>query len=309
MLLDIHNITKVYQKGKSRVKANDNISFPLDKEEILGILGPNGAGKTTLIKQIATLLTPDEGEILYRGASLVKHPEIIRGRFSFLLEGMQNVYHYLTGEANLLYFAYLNKIPTLVAKKRSHYLLKKMDLYNVKDRYVFTYSSGMKKKLAIATCLINEPEIVFLDEPLSGLDVVAAEELTELIKDQVDKSQKTFIVASHRMEFIERVTSRVLWMKEGKIVIDGNTENVKNMCNAREFVIYLRNSIETQRKLLQAKIQFQELSNSMLKVHLSFPSQKKLFSFLVSNFEFINIEKKDSDFEMIFKELYHVKSN
>ncbi|MGC9337282.1 MAG: ABC transporter ATP-binding protein [Candidatus Cloacimonadia bacterium] len=227
MLLDIHNLTKVYQKGKSRVKANDSISFSLDEGEILGILGPNGAGKTTLIKQIATLLIPDEGEILYRGVSLVKHPEIMRGRFSFLLESMQNVYHYLTGEANLLYFAYLNQIPTSIAKKRSYNLLKRMGLYDVKDRYVFTYSSGMKKKLAIATCFINDPEIIFLDEPLSGLDVVAAEELIDFIKEWVGESQKTFIVASHRMEFLERVTSRVLWMKEGKIVIEGNTEDIK----------------------------------------------------------------------------------
>lgn len=309
MLLDIQNLTKIYQKGISQVKANDNISFSLNENDILGILGPNGAGKTTLIKQIATLLIPDQGEILYRGISLVKHPNVMKGRFSFLLEGMQNVYPYLTGEANLLYFAYLNHQPDATAKKRSHNLLRQIGLYGVKDRYVFTYSSGMKKRLAIATCLINDPEIIFLDEPLSGLDVIAGEELIDSIKKWVSENQKTFIIASHRMDFVERVTSRILWMKDGRIILEGKTEEMKNMGTKKEFVLYTRNSIEAQRKLKKENIQFGELSETILKVPLFLPEQRNLFSYLISNFELLNVEKKDLDFVRIFKELYHVKGD
>lgn len=308
MLLEIQNLTKVYQKGNYRVKANDNISVSLDDGEILGILGPNGAGKTTLIKQIATLLLPDEGEILYRGISLIKHPNVIKGQFSFLLEGMRNLYPFLTGEANLLYFAYLNHIPAPIAKKRSDNLLKKMGLYDVKDRDVFTYSSGMNQKLAIATCLINDPKIIFLDEPLSGLDVVAVEEVIDSIKIWVRENQKTFIVASHRMDFIERVTNKVLWMKDGRVVMKGNTDDMKNFSQEKEFVLYLRNSDEARRKLQRDNLQFQVLSDTTLKLHLSL-SQKKLFHSILSNFEVLNLEKKDSDFEAIFKELYYVKDN
>ncbi|HHW56290.1 MAG TPA: ATP-binding cassette domain-containing protein [Clostridia bacterium] len=117
MLLEVRNLSKVYKKGSRQVKANDNITFSVDQGDVLGILGPNRAGKTTLIKQIATLLIPDQGDILYQGVSLVRRPEIIRGRFSFLWEGTQNVYHYLTGEANILYFAYLNQVPSSLEGK------------------------------------------------------------------------------------------------------------------------------------------------------------------------------------------------
>lgn len=171
--------------------------------------------KTTLIKQIATLLIPDSGDILYRGTSIVKHPEVIRGRFSFLQEGMRNVYPYLTAEANLLYFAYLNRIPARVAKSKSEELLKSMGLYDVKDNYVYTFSSGMNKKLAIATCLINDPEIVFLDEPFSGLDLIASIELMDFLRSLVIESGKTFLIADHRLDFIEKVANRVLWIKDG----------------------------------------------------------------------------------------------
>ena len=307
-LLEIKKLTKYFRKGAYKIEANVNISFSVKEGEIVGILGPNGAGKTTLLKQIATLLLPDEGDILYKGISIIKHPNIIRGKISFLLEGMRNVYHYLTGEANLLYFAYLNHQSTSEAKKKTERLLKRMGLYNVKDEYVFTYSAGMNKKLAVATCLINDPEIIFLDEPLSGLDVIAAEELMEDIKRWVREENKTFIIASHRMDFIEKVTERVLWMKEGKIVKEGNTLDMKNLTQEKEIIVYLRSTKDTEEKLKQHNLSFKKLSSTTLKLHLPL-SQKKLFYWIVSNFEILNLEKKELDFETIFKELYHDKDN
>lgn len=305
MLLEVRNLTKVYKRGNQQIKANDNINFFVERGDVLGILGPNGAGKTTLIKQIATLLIPDQGDILYKGVSLLKKPEIIRGRFSFLWEGTQNVYHYLTGEANILYFAYLNQVPSSVARRRCEELLRKLDLYEVKDQYVFTYSAGMRKKLAIATCLINDPEVVFLDEPLSGLDVLAAAELTESIKSWVKEMGKTVIIASHRMDFVERVTNKVLWLKEGKVILEGKTEDLKNLSKEEEYILYLRNSTKAREKLRKYELQFEILSDVTLKTTLRL-GQKELFYSVFSDpdFEVLNLEKKSPDFEAIFRRLY-----
>ncbi|MEO0263173.1 MAG: ABC transporter ATP-binding protein [candidate division WOR-3 bacterium] len=303
MLIEVIDLVKIYKKGKYEIKANDNISFSINKGEIVGIIGPNGAGKTTLMKQIATLLIPDKGEILYKGISIVKHPQIIRGKCSFLLEGMQNVYHYLTGEANLLYFAYLNKIFGEKAKKRCEELLKRFGLYSVKDKYVFTYSAGMKKKLAIATCLINDPEIIFLDEPLSGLDPIASEEVTDFIRILVKEKEKTVIIASHNMKFIERVTDRVLWLKEGKIIMEGDTGNIKNLFKKKEIIFYLKNDNKASLRLLESNVELKKISNNILKVSVSLEN-KELLYFILKEFEVLNIEEMESDFEIIFKKLY-----
>jgi ABC-2 type transport system ATP-binding protein/sodium transport system ATP-binding protein len=309
VLLEIRNLTKIFRSGKKEIIANNNVSFNVYEGEILGILGPNGAGKTTLIKQIATLLIPDSGNILYKGTSIVEHPEVIRGRFSFLQEGMRNVYPYLTAEANLLYFAYLNHIPAGVAKKKSEELLKRMGLYEVKDNYVYTFSSGMNKKLAIATCLINEPEIVFLDEPFSGLDLIASIEFMDFLKSLVTESGKTFLIADHRLDFIEKVANRVLWMKGGSVVMEGSTVEMKTIRREKEFIVYLQNSLEAQNALKEKGVEFQILLDEVLKVEVSL-SRKDYLSFIISNFEVLNIEKKDLDFETIFKELYsHAKNN
>jgi ABC-2 type transport system ATP-binding protein/sodium transport system ATP-binding protein len=309
VLLEIRNLTKIFRSGKKEIIANNNVSFNVYEGEILGILGPNGAGKTTLIKQIATLLIPDSGDILYKGTSIVKHPEVIRGRFSFLQEGMRNVYPYLTAEANLLYFAYLNHIPARVAKKKSEELLKRMGLYEVKHNYVYTFSSGMNKKLAIATCLINEPEIVFLDEPFSGLDLIASIELMDFLRSLVMESGKTFLIADHRLDFIEKVANRVLWIKDGSVVMEGSTVEMKTIRREKEFIVYLQNSLEAQNALKERGVEFQVLSDEVLKVEVSL-SHKDYLSFIISNFEVLNIEKKDLDFEAIFKELYsHAKNN
>jgi ABC-2 type transport system ATP-binding protein/sodium transport system ATP-binding protein len=309
MLLSIQKINKAFKQKNKEIQANRDISFTVSEGEILGILGPNGAGKTTLIKQITNLLIPDSGKIFFKGGDVVKYPHILRGGCSLLLEGLRNIYPYLTGEANLLYFAYLNHITPALAKERSIKLLKQMGLYEVKNKYSFEYSSGMNRKLAVATCLINEPELVILDEPTSGLDVVAVEDLISFIKELAKDKNKTFILVSHNMRFIEKVVERVIWMRNGLIWMDKKVEEIKNTLKNKEILISVRDSPDVKTFLSKNNLPFTYIGSSIIRVVLNITIHKEFLSELLSSFEVLNIEKQDSDFEFIFKELYNETYN
>jgi len=301
MLLVADKVNKTYTKQGKIIYANKNISFQLNKGEILGILGPNGAGKTTLIKQIVNLLMPDSGKIIYKGEDIIKNPRILMGSISILLEGFRSIYPYLTGEANLLYFAYLNGVCSRRAKERATALLKDMGLYDFRNMYSFEYSSGMNKKLSIATCLINEPEVVILDEPTSGLDVVAVEDLINFIKE-ISNLGKTFIIVSHDMRFIEKVTRRVIYIKDGEICLDGDTSQIKNYRGVKEVIVSTENTEGLVEFLRNNSIDFQSKGNVIV-IKLNIMENKELFLNIISNYNILNVEKSESDFEKLFKEI------
>ncbi|MEO0265172.1 MAG: ABC transporter ATP-binding protein [candidate division WOR-3 bacterium] len=303
-MLDVKDLTKIYKSVSGQIVANDNITFSLDSGCIAGILGPNGAGKTTLIKQIATLLIPDKGDVVYKGVSLVKNPSFIRGRIGFLKEDTANVYHYLTGEANLYYFGLLNNVPLEILKKRVEELLRKMNLWEFRKDYVFNYSVGMKRKLAICTCLVNDPEIVILDEPWAGLDVIASEEVREAICELASNERKIIIITSHRMEYIERTVKEVFWIHKGKIVLSGTTHDLKKFAAQGKVLLFtVRARNAGLGRLPHRELIFEKLSDNIYKVEVNI-NHKELVYYVMNNYEVINIEEKEQDFEKIFKMLY-----
>ena len=302
-LLSIRNITKVYRSKNQEIVANRNITFDVRKGEVLGILGPNGAGKTTLIKQIATLLIPDSGDILFKGESIIKNPECFLGKFSFLMEESRSMYEYLSARINLLYFAYLYKIPERTARKRIDELMEMFGLTEFIDEYVMNYSTGMSKKLNIVRCLLTEPEVVFLDEPLSGLDVIASEELILLIQELVRERNITFLIASHRMDLIEKITDRVIWLKNGKIVKMGDTDKIKTSVENFEYQVYLKKGKNSKRILGKLGLPYKEMEGAILKLSINLKQREKLKK-LLDNEDIISIEKKERDFESIFKKVY-----
>ena len=303
VILEARNVSKTYNRDGQKISANRDISFCINNGEVAGLLGPNGAGKTTIIKQLVNLVTPDTGDVFYKSINLRENPGIMRGRCSILLEGMRNVYHYLTGRGNLIYFALLNGVPLEKAKDRASDLLKRMGLWQAKDKYAFTYSSGMNRKLAIATCLINEPELIILDEPTSGLDVVAVEDLAELIRGLSREHGRTFLIASHDMRFIERVCSTVLWLKDGRLVMRGGVEEIKKLNKNKSVVVRIPASAEAEAFFKKEGISPEQKSGAVLPVRLFLPKDNSVFSALASRFEILDIEKEDSDFEAIFKEV------
>jgi ABC-2 type transport system ATP-binding protein len=194
-----------------------NISLAVEAGEIFGLIGPNGAGKTTLIKILTTLLTPSQGSAQVLGFDVVTQARQIRPHINFIFGGERGLYWRLSAYDNLSYFADLYQIERKIAKARIEQLLTMVGLWERRQERVESYSKGMKQRLHIAKALINDPQILFLDEPTIGLDPAAARFLRNLISE-IRATGVTIFLTSHYMVEMEALCDRIAVLNEGVIV-------------------------------------------------------------------------------------------
>lgn len=206
----------------------ENIDLSVIEGEIFGLIGPNGAGKTTILKIISTLILPTSGRAEVCGIDLIKKPSLAKQKVGYALSNERSFYWRLNGRQNLEFFATLNNININSVKKVVDSALSTMGLLEYSELEFMKYSSGMQQKLAIARALIMDPEILILDEPTKSLDPVYADELRELIKKLSIDQGKTVLLASHNLEEVEKICSRVSIIKEGKLTFTGLPNNIKN---------------------------------------------------------------------------------
>jgi len=233
VIIKVENLTREYtstkgwlKREKKRVQALRGVSFQVNKGEIFGLLGPNGAGKTTTIKILTTLLAPTTGEATVFGYHAFGEEKKIRPRINFIFGGELGVYKRLSGRDNLVYFADLYRVNKQTMNKRVGELLELVGLSDKADFKVETYSKGMIQRLQIARGLINDPEIVFLDEPTIGLDPTGARQLRKIVKDLANNG-KTILLTTHYMFEADELCDRVAIINKGKIVAINTPENLK----------------------------------------------------------------------------------
>jgi ABC-2 type transport system ATP-binding protein len=221
-------ITEVgfFKKQKKEVEALKGISFSVKKGEMFGLLGPNGAGKTTMIKILTTMLIPNSGTVSILGMDPVSEHKRLRPHINFILGGERNLYWRLSAYDNLAYFADLYKVPRQDQKKRIWELLELVGLTDVANRKVETFSKGMKQRLQIARGLINNPKILFLDEPSIGLDPVSARQLRSILHE-LNKQGTTVLITTHYMYEADELCDRVAFINKGKCVALDTPENLK----------------------------------------------------------------------------------
>lgn len=211
---------------KKTLTAVDGITFSVQEGEIFGLLGENGAGKTTTIKMLITLLAPSAGECKVLGYDTFGQEKEIRKKINFIFGGELGVYRRLSARDNLKYFANLYLIEKSVAEERIEKLLKLVGLEESADQLTETYSKGMIQRLQIARGLINEPDIIFMDEPTVGLDPLGAKMLRDIIKE-LKAQGKTILLTTHYMYEAEELCNRVALMKKGKIIALDTPEGLK----------------------------------------------------------------------------------
>lgn len=212
-VLSVQNLTKHY----GSIRALNGVSFDVPKGSVFGILGPNGSGKTTLLGIVMDILRPTSGSFQFFG----KQPDAdTRKQIGTLLE-TPNFYHYLSGERNLRIAAEIKQRGSDQIEK----VLKTVNLHQRKDSKFSTYSLGMKQRLAIASALLGDPEVLVFDEPTNGLDPVGIAEIRELIK-QLATEGKTIIMASHILDEVEKVCSHVAIIQKGDLKTVGTVKEV-----------------------------------------------------------------------------------
>ena len=220
-MLEVKNLTKRF-RGLTAV---DNVSFHIRPGEILGYLGPNGSGKSTTVKIITGLLEPSEGEVLLHGRTIVDDPIAFKARLGYVPEEPY-LYTHLSGAEYLIFVARLRSIPYQTALTRAAELLRLFQLHDARNSPMATYSKGMRQRVLLAAALLHDPELLILDEPVSGLDVNAALLLRGLLEVFAAEG-KMILFSSHVLEVVEKVCSRVVILYKGKVVLQDTIENVK----------------------------------------------------------------------------------
>jgi ABC-2 type transport system ATP-binding protein len=203
------------------IKAVDGVSFEVAKGEILGFLGPNGAGKSTTIKMLTGQLRPDAGSISVLGMTMPEQTVDIQARIGVCFEE-KNVYENMSGRENLDFFARLYGIK----HKDFDPFLRNVGLIDRADDRVSTYSKGMRQRLMMTRAMINDPEILFLDEPTDGLDPVSARAVRAVIKSEAERGAAV-ILTTHDMNEADQLSDRVAFINEGRIAALDTPENLK----------------------------------------------------------------------------------
>ncbi len=218
----------VFRREKVEQLALRGVDLAIEPGELFGLLGPNGAGKTTMTKIFTTLLLPTSGTAMVLGLDVVRDQWRLRRRIGFVFGGERGLYWRLSGLDNLRYFADLYRIPPEVTRKRIPELLGRLGLAGRERDRVELYSRGMKQRLHLARGLLNDPEVLFLDEPTIRLDPVGARELRVIVRELADAG-KTIFLTTHYMFEADAICDRIAVIKGGEIVAEGTPNSIKKV--------------------------------------------------------------------------------
>ncbi|MGD1042562.1 MAG: ABC transporter ATP-binding protein [Sedimentisphaerales bacterium] len=222
--IETFSLTKIFADwwGRNRVVAVDDLNLKVRTNEVYGFLGPNGSGKTTTLKMLLGLLHPTKGKALVLEGDATD-PQINR-RIGFLPEESY-LYKYLTARETLDFYGQLFKLPARVRKMRIEALLDMVGLKAVANRTVGTFSKGMARRIGLAQALINDPELLILDEPTTGLDPLGTRQIKDLIIE-LAKRGKTVLLCSHLLADVEDVCDRIAILYGGRIQAEGNVRDL-----------------------------------------------------------------------------------
>jgi ABC-2 type transport system ATP-binding protein len=224
MSIEVSNLTKLYGEQK----AIDNISFAINKGEIVGFLGPNGAGKSTTMKIITGYLQPDEGEAIVNGIPVKKQPLRAKASIGYLPEANPLYYDQYVREY-LDFVADVHGVPAKLKKDRIEAVIQTVGLSLESKKKVGQLSKGYKQRVGLAAALIHDPEVLILDEPTTGLDPNQIIEIREVIKSL--GQNKTVLFSSHILQEVEAICDRVIIINRGKLVANDKLSNLRQQVN------------------------------------------------------------------------------
>ena len=227
--IETRSLRRVFKgiPGAGDVVALDNVDLAIEDGEIFGLLGPNGAGKTTMIKILATLLLPTSGEAYVKGLEVSRNASKVRKVINLVSGGETPGYGILSVKENLWFFSQLYGLSRQAANDRIKGLVTQLGLDNYIDTRMSKLSTGFKQRLNLARGFINNPAVVFLDEPTLGLDVLSAKQLRTMIKSWMTDGTKTVLLTTHYMAEADEMCNRVGIIDQGKVLACDTPQRLK----------------------------------------------------------------------------------
>ena len=219
--IEVNNLAKQFKNAL----AVNNISFKINKGTIIGLLGPNGCGKSTTIGMMLGLIKPTSGTVVINGQNIENNRTSLLEKMNFISPYIE-LPKKLTVEENLKVYGRLYGVKNLEDKISE--IMEKLNLTEFKKRKTGELSSGQKNRVSLAKALVNDPEILFLDEPTASLDPDVGDNIRTFIEDFASKKGATILLASHNMNEVERLCHEVMMMKDGKIIDKGKSSDLIN---------------------------------------------------------------------------------
>lgn len=233
--------------------ALDDISFTIGEGEFYGLLGPNGAGKTTTISIISTILEPDTGSVSINNVPLHQDRQACKRIIGVVPQEIA-LYDRLSAEENLLFWGSLYNVEKKLLRERIKETLHLLGLYDRKDDKIKTYSGGMKRRINIASALLHQPKILFMDEPTVGIDPQSRNLIFEVM-EKLHKEGMTIVYTTHYMEEAERFCDRIGIIDKGRIIVQGTLQELRDFSKMKETIIVKFASLEADKeKLLKEKL-------------------------------------------------------
>jgi ABC-2 type transport system ATP-binding protein len=224
-VIETHGLRRTFKSGKRLVEAVAGVDLLVRQGEIFGFLGPNGAGKTTTLRMLATLLPPTEGTARVAGVDLRTHPDQVRERIGYVGQA-GGADREITGRRELIFQGRLYGMSAAQATRRAAELIEKLELESCADRKVGTYSGGQKRRLDIGLGLAHEPQLLFLDEPTTGLDPQSRARVWDEVRRLHERGITVFLT-THYLDEADALCDRVAIIDHGKIVAEGTPEELK----------------------------------------------------------------------------------
>lgn len=229
-MIQVQNVSKRY----GDLVAVDNISFQLDKGDVLGFLGPNGAGKTTTMRIITGYMPPTKGSVYISDVDVFEDPETAKSYIGYLPENPP-LYEDMIVREYLDFVAEIKKVPKNEKNSRIHYVMDKCGIIDVGKRIIGHLSKGYRQRIGIAQALINDPDVLVLDEPTSGLDPRQIIEIRELIQGL--SGERTVILSTHILPEVTMICSKVVIINKGKVALEESLERLTNKMDGIENIL------------------------------------------------------------------------
>lgn len=261
ILLSAKSLSRFY----GTQQAVNNVSFEINKGEVLGFLGPNGAGKSTTMKMLSGNLAPDQGEITINGYDLLSQPKQAKAQIGYLPE-QPPLYKELTVKEFLIFCAQINQIPSTKTKAAVNTAIERCGLSDVTKRLISHLSKGYQQRVGIAQAIIHTPAVVILDEPTSGLDPIQIREIRHLIRDIA--TEHSVILSTHILPEVQTLCDRVQIINHGKLIFSDTIASLSQQMQASSILLGLDSPPNISRiQQLSGVDSVEELSPTRFRLH------------------------------------------